>query len=129
MTRAIHFEIHAGDPERCREFYQALFDWQFSKWDGPVEYWTIATGDPAQAGINGGLLRRRGAAPVSGQPVNAYVITIDVANLDESLAKGQSLGGSVAVAKMAIPGIGWIAYMTDTEGNIFGMMQNDQSAT
>jgi predicted enzyme related to lactoylglutathione lyase len=29
---------------------------------------------------------------------------------------------------MPIPGIGWLAYAKDTEGNIFGMMQNDPGA-
>ena len=36
--------------------------------------------------------------------------------------------GHVAVAKMPIPGMGWLAYAKDTEGNIFGMMQPDPSA-
>jgi predicted enzyme related to lactoylglutathione lyase len=34
----------------------------------------------------------------------------------------------VAVPKMAIPGVGWLAYCTDTEGNVFGLMQNDPNA-
>jgi predicted enzyme related to lactoylglutathione lyase len=29
---------------------------------------------------------------------------------------------------MAVAGIGWLAYCTDTEGNIFGMMQSDPTA-
>jgi predicted enzyme related to lactoylglutathione lyase len=29
---------------------------------------------------------------------------------------------------MAIPGVGWLAYCKDTEGNIFGMMQSDKNA-
>lgn len=27
--------------------------------------------------------------------------------------------------KMPIPGMGWLAYYKDTEGNIFSMMQSD----
>jgi predicted enzyme related to lactoylglutathione lyase len=37
-------------------------------------------------------------------------------------------GGAVAVPKMAIPGVGWLAYCTDPEGNIFGLMQDDPNA-
>ena len=37
-------------------------------------------------------------------------------------------GGTVALAKMPIPGVGWLAYCKDTEGNIFGMMQPDPKA-
>jgi predicted enzyme related to lactoylglutathione lyase len=29
---------------------------------------------------------------------------------------------------MAIPGIGWLAYVKDPDGNIFGMMQMDAGA-
>jgi predicted enzyme related to lactoylglutathione lyase len=37
-------------------------------------------------------------------------------------------GAQIALPKMAIPGVGWLVYCKDTEGNIFGMMQNDPSA-
>jgi len=29
---------------------------------------------------------------------------------------------------MAIPGVGWLAYCTDPEGNTFGIMQADTAA-
>ena len=44
-------------------------------------------------------------------------------------AKGLTLGASVALPKMPIPGMGWLAYLKDTEGNVFGMMQMDPKAT
>ena len=34
----------------------------------------------------------------------------------------------MAFPKMAIPGVGWLAYGKDTEGNIFGVMQTDPAA-
>jgi predicted enzyme related to lactoylglutathione lyase len=34
----------------------------------------------------------------------------------------------MALPKMPIPGMGWLAYCKDSEGNIFGMMQADPSA-
>jgi predicted enzyme related to lactoylglutathione lyase len=128
MSRVIHFEIHAENPERAIKFYSAMFEWQFQKWEGPMEYWIVTTGPKEKPGIDGGLMRRMGAAPADGQPVNAYVCTIDVANLDASLAAATRLGGSIALDKMPIPGIGWLAYAKDTEGNIFGMMQSDPSS-
>ncbi len=128
MSRVVHFEIHAENPERCLVFYQSLFGWVFTKWAGPMEYWMIVTGTDAEPGINGGLIKRRGPSPTAGQAVNAYVCTVNVTDLDGSFAKGQSLGATVSVPKMAIPGVGWLAYLTDPEGNIFGLMQNDQTA-
>jgi len=127
MPRPIHFEIHAENPERAQRFYTGMFGWTFTAW-GDQQYWLIKTGDPGQPGIDGGLLPRPGPAPIQGQGVNAFVCTVDVANVDQAVSRAQSLGGSVALPKMPVPGIGWLVYVIDTEGNIFGMMQNDPGA-
>ena len=34
----------------------------------------------------------------------------------------------MALPKSPVPGVGWLAYCTDTEGNIFGMLQPDENA-
>jgi predicted enzyme related to lactoylglutathione lyase len=126
MPRVVHFEIHADDPDRAIRFYQSLIAWEFSKWPGPMDYWLINTGPDSQPGINGGLVRRRGA--IDGTAVIAYVCTVDVKSVDETLAAIPEKGGSIALPKMAIPGVGWLAYGKDTEGNIFGFMQADKGA-
>src|SRR5439155_176832 len=126
MPRVIHFEIHAGEPERAINFYQKLFNWTFQKWEGPMPYWLVITGPDGQPGINGGLVLRRGE--IDGQAVIAYVCTVDVVSLDESVETATANGGSIALPKMAVPGVGWLAYCKDTEGNIFGMMQADEKA-
>lgn len=128
MPRPIHFEIQAADPERAIAFYNAMFGWSFTKWEGPQDYWLIKTGEAGTAGIDGGLLPRRGPPPVPMQPVNAYVCTVGVDGLDAMIKKVGELGTMVVVPKMAIPGVGWLAYANDTEGNIFGMLQPDTSA-
>ena len=121
MPRPVHFEIPADQPERAIGFYQKVFGWTFQKWDGPMEYWMIGTGDPSEPGINGGLMRRQNP----GQPC---VNTVGVADLDATLATVLSSGGECALPKMPIPGVGWLAYCKDTEGHIFGIMQNDPNA-
>jgi predicted enzyme related to lactoylglutathione lyase len=130
MPRAVHFEIHATNPDALIEFYSKLFGWAFNKWsDG--EYWTIYTGPDSQPGINGGLIPRRGPPPPEGAPIDAFVITVDVDNLDASIAAAEVAGGGAAlvrVPKMAVPGIGWLAYLRDPDGNVFGMMQADTNA-
>jgi predicted enzyme related to lactoylglutathione lyase len=128
MPRVIHFEIHAGDPERAIKFYQTLFGWTFQKWEGPMPYWLVTTGPDNQPGINGGLLPRQGPAPLDNQAVISYVCTIDVESLDASIGSVEANGGGIALPKMPVPGIGWLAYCKDTEGNIFGMMQSDPNA-
>jgi predicted enzyme related to lactoylglutathione lyase len=128
MPRVVHFEVHAADCAKAAKFYSALFGWTITKWDGPVEYWLIKTGEDGTRGINGGMVPRKGPAPTEGQCVNAYVCTVDVPNLDEYVAKATKLGATTALPKMPIPGVGWLAYVKDVDGNILGMMQNDPAA-
>ena len=135
MNRIIHFEIHAGNPERAAKFYRDVFSWEINEWVIPGiqikdenRYWLVTTGTETETGINGGLLFRRGPAPIEGQAVNAFVCTVGVANLDESVDKVLKAGGIIAVPKMAVKDIGWLAYCKDTEGNIFGMMLEDKNA-
>jgi predicted enzyme related to lactoylglutathione lyase len=37
-------------------------------------------------------------------------------------------GGKITMPKMVVPGVGYSAYFADPEGNIFGMMEADESA-
>ena len=126
MPRVVHFEIHADDPQRAVNFYQNVFGWQINKWEGPEDYWLVKTGANNEPGINGAILQRRG--PINGDAVIAYVCTIDVPDIDEAIAKATSQGGTVALPKMPVPGVGWLAYYKDSEGNIFGMLQTDAAA-
>ena len=81
-------------------------------------------------GINGGLIGRMGPNPPAEEPtpVIAYVCTVGIDDVDAYVEKAVSLGGVVALPKMAVQGVGWLAYVKDTESNIFGLMQNDPSA-
>lgn len=135
MNRVVHFEIHAVNPEQAAKFYRNVFGWEIKEWIIPGvqvpdenRYWIVTTGSENKAGINGGLVVRRGPAPAEGQAVNAYVCTIEVASIDKYVEKAVSAGAVVAVPKMPIRGVGWLTYCKDPEGNIFGMMQNDQNA-
>jgi predicted enzyme related to lactoylglutathione lyase len=121
MPRVIHFEIPAENPDRATKFYREVFGWEIQKWAGPMEYWLATTGADGQPGINGGLMRRE--APYTGT-----TNTIDVASVDTAIQTVQAKGGKLAIPKMAVPGIGYIAYCQDTEGNLFGMLQADANA-
>jgi predicted enzyme related to lactoylglutathione lyase len=120
MARVVHFDISGNDPEKLVPFYEKIFEWKFSKWEGPMEYWLIETGPEDQAGINGGLGRR--------QSDDRVVNTIGVNDIDTTLEQIRSMGGSVITKKGPIPGVGWFAQFQDPEGNIFGLMQDDPSA-
>lgn len=121
MPRPIHFEIPADNPERASAFYRDVFGWQFQKWDGPMPYWLIVTGKDGERGIDGGMMPRQA-------PGASTVNTIGVASLDASLETIEAKGGKTVVPKMPVPGVGWLAYCVDTEGNTFGVMQADETA-
>ena len=127
MNRPVHFEIHAENVERAIKFYTTLFGWEFTQWGGEP-YWLVKTGEKGTPGIDGGLMPRRGPGPVNMAAVNAFVCTVDVADLDAMVQKMLDAGGSVALPKMPIPTVGWLAYAKDPEGNLFGMMQMDANA-
>ena len=121
MSRVVHFELSADDPERACSFYEKAFGWKIDKWDGPVDYWLITTGDDSKPGINGAIKRRE-------EEQVSTTNTIDVSSIDEFIKKVEQNGGTVLMPKMSIPGIGYHTYCKDTEGNIFGIMESDQSA-
>ncbi len=122
MPRPVHFEIPAENPERVMSFYGTIFGWTFFTYEGGgMPYWLVTTGPAEEPGINGGILPQQ-------YPNQPCVNTITVANVDESIAAVTVNGGELALPKMAVPGVGWLAYAKDPEGHVFGMMQPDTSA-
>lgn len=120
MPRIVHFEIPADDPGRAVDFYTNVFGWEINKWEGPIDYWLVKTGEADLPGIDGGIVQRAENA--------ATVNTVDVPSLDEFIDKIEKAGGQVVLPKITVPGVGYMAYCTDTEGNVFGMMQEDPNA-
>ncbi|WP_263730258.1 VOC family protein [Cellulomonas sp. SG140] len=130
MSRVVHFEIHADDVARAREFYGSVFGWQFQDWSGVAddEYWGVTTGGGDQVGIDGGLLKRRAPAPGAEQGPNAFVCTVQVDDFDATAAAIEAAGGRVALPKYALTGMAWQGYFLDPEGNTFGIHQADPEA-
>ncbi|MFX0096934.1 MAG: VOC family protein [Candidatus Hodarchaeota archaeon] len=120
MPRVVHFDIDAEDTNRAMKFYSNVFGWKFNYWEGPTEYWLIKTGGEEEPGINGGLSKREEAYP-------KVILTIGVPSRDEFAKKIEETGGKI-LDKMAVPGVGWFALCSDTEGNEFGIMEDDESA-
>ncbi len=125
----VHFEIPADQPERAAKFYRELFGWNINRWENPggMEYWMVETvptneqGMPVRPGVNGGLMPRM----FPGQVPTNYIA---VADLDEAVAKAERLGAKVMMRRQPVPGMGWFAQLTDTEGNVFAMWQTDMAA-
>ena len=124
MNGHFYFEIQADDTHRAIDLYKGVFGWTFEQVFGlPVEYWRIETG-----GTRGGLLKRPAPPPPPQSGTNAFVVSMEVENFDETAQKILSLGGKIALPKFAVPGVCWQGYFIDTEGNTFGLFQVDETA-
>ena len=123
MPRIVHFEIYADDVDRAHSFYADLFGWEISRWDGPpqMDYRLVTTGTDGPD-INGAITRR----PPHGMRGMNYM---DVESIDQYLPRIQEGGGVVLQPRIPIPGVGFVAICQDTEGNPFGLFQNDESAS
>jgi hypothetical protein len=122
MNRVIHFEIQADDVERAKDFYEKTFDWKIEPWKSEekeaMEYWMLMTGPDGTPGINGGMYKRP-----ADNPLHTYDCTIAVDDIDKAVEAVKKNGGIISREKMELPGVGWFARATDTEGNIFAIMQ------
>ncbi|MHA1950339.1 MAG: VOC family protein [Candidatus Thorarchaeota archaeon] len=121
MGRVIHFEIIADDADRTIKFYESVFGWKVQKWDGPIDYWLITTGDEKEPGIDGAFGMRQSKEDTT-------VNSIDIKSVDETVKKIEENGGEIVRPKMAVPGVGYMIYFKDTEGNLWGAMESDTSA-
>lgn len=119
MDRPIVLRVYARDPcgvRRVCAFYARVFGWSLPD-DGHRRCWVISGTDDSRLGLDGG-----------GDVVTAGVPTVHVADLDATTAIAVAAGGEVLVARVPLPGAGWVAYLADPEGNLLGVMQDDPSA-
>jgi uncharacterized protein len=116
MNRFVHFELVTDNFEKTAAFYRDVFGWQVQKWEGPVEYWLVTTGDTSTPGINGGLMK-------AGGPFKGTVNTLEVEDIDATLAKVKAHGGEIVFDKDNVPGVGQLAYVKDNTGIIIGILQ------
>ncbi|RJQ72748.1 VOC family protein [Pseudonocardiaceae bacterium YIM PH 21723] len=112
MPRPDHFEIHTQDPDRAKEFYHTLFGWDFSQWPEDPR-WLVPEG----------AIPHQGASPA-----DPFVVTVSVDDCQGAVDTALQAGGSLALNRQPVPGVGWLAYIEDTEGNILGLLEHDPDA-
>jgi predicted enzyme related to lactoylglutathione lyase len=123
MATLAHFAINADDIDRARRFYAAVFGWKFSAW-GPPGFYQIETGE--ETPVRGALQKRRALVPE--ERTIGFECTIGVESLDAVERAVLANGGSVALARSVIGGVGSLMFFRDSEGNVFGAMQYDPQA-
>jgi predicted enzyme related to lactoylglutathione lyase len=112
--------IFAKDAERALAFYARVFGWSL-----PREHrscWLVSSRDDPRLGPDG-------PAGTSTDHCDELCIpTVHVVDLDVTTATALAAGGELLVPRIALPGVGWLVYITDTEDNVLGIMQDDPDA-
>jgi predicted enzyme related to lactoylglutathione lyase len=120
MSNLAYFEVPADNLNRAKKFYGELLGWQFTIADNPeikMEYWMINTGPAEEGTINmGGMYTRMG-------PISGIITYVKLDNLNDALAKVEKLGGKIVNPKMNVKGVGSMAHIVDTEGNLIALWE------
>ena len=106
-----HIEIPADDPGRAKGFYADVFGWAFPPEIPGFEGYHMFTTPAGEQGLGGAIGKRGEMAP---EKLRTY---INVDSIDATLPLVAERGGAVVQEKMEVPGQGWFAVFTDTEGN------------
>ncbi|MDD1696848.1 MAG: VOC family protein [Methanoregula sp.] len=121
MSAIVHFDVPTDDVERAKKFYSVLFGWQFQSFPEMQYYLFTTTNLDGTPGVGGGMGKRMDTS----QRIMNY---FGVPSIETAMKQVTSLGGEVLTEKMAVPGMGFLANCRDTEGNLFGLWQEDAQA-
>lgn len=107
------FEVISEDPARALGFYAELFGWT----PGPsFDGYTLVDTGAGEGAVGGGI------GPSTAEGDTGVKIYVQVDDLDQAIAKAESLGGSVLVPPTPLPeGYGTFAFVADLDGNAVGL--------
>ncbi|MBI5473707.1 MAG: VOC family protein [Ignavibacteriae bacterium] len=115
----VHWEINSNNAERLQEFYAKLFGWNVNS-NNPMHYGLVNTG--TEKGAQGGIGQNDPNQP-AGPPVLFYM---EVPDLQETLNKAVSLGGTIVMQPMEIPNMVTFALFRDPDGNTLGIVKSEE---
>jgi uncharacterized protein len=113
-----HIEIPADNVGALQGFYGNLFEWDFEKIPGDMEYYNVKHGEEKPMG---GMMTR-----VSPDQKPTFYVCVDSSK--EALEKAEEMGATVIVPRTAVKGMGWYAVMMDPQNNAFGVWESDEQA-
>lgn len=111
------FEIYVDDMARARAFYEAVFGVTLSPLgDSGIEMYAFPMGQESY-GASGALVRMPGFPPGG----NSVLVYFSCADCAVEAVKAAAAGGQVQKPKFSIGPYGFIALVTDSEGNLIGL--------
>jgi predicted enzyme related to lactoylglutathione lyase len=113
------FEIYVQDMARAKAFYENTFQVTLQRLTGPdstFELWAFPM-KPESPGSAGALARMTGKSSGSG----GTIVYFSCADCSVEAARAEKNGGRIEKVKFSIGQYGFIAFITDTEGNLVGL--------
>ena len=122
----VHIELPSINSKEDAQFYNDAFGWATNSMpSGASDYYMYTPIEGPGGGFNPVGDGADNNLPIKPGEVIVYVSTDDI---NESLARIESLGGKTIMPKSPIPGMGWMALFTDPTGNRVGLYTNDANA-
>ena len=109
-------DLNTNDAGAAREFYGALFGWEFQRAPtDAVEYWIIRNGDRS----NGGVMQ----VQQEGMP-SVWFPYFGVADVDAAQEAAEAAGASTMAPPMDVPA-GRFTVLRDPQGAVFAVLNGD----
>lgn len=113
------FEIYVQDMPRAKKFYESVLGVVLEKLESPFpDLEMLAFPLNMAAGGASGALARMEGCPSGGMGTLIYFSCEDC---ETEQSRVESAGGKVCKPKMSVGPYGFIALVTDTEGNVIGL--------
>ena len=108
-----HIEFSTRDLEESKKFYSDVFEWKIQDFPG-MNYATFE----AEGGTGGGF------SPVSEETLpGSTLVYINTPELEKTLQKIRSAGGTILLDGYDIAGVGRMATFRDPTGNVVALLQ------
>lgn len=114
--RIVHWELMGPDGDALKSFYEGMFGWKTEAVPGFDSYY-MTNGD--ETGL-------AGAVGKGGEQMPQYqTMYIQVASVDDHLAKAESLGATTLMPRTVVPGTVTFGLFTDPAGNMVGIVEEE----
>jgi predicted enzyme related to lactoylglutathione lyase len=115
MNHFCHIELPSKNLKKAKAFYETVFGWKISTWEGSANYLMFETPE----GVGGAFTTEFKLAKTAG-----ILLYIHVESIPKCLTKIIKAGGKTIKPKTKITKIGFYAIFTDAEGNQLGLFAN-----
>lgn len=112
----VHLELCTPDTAKAKDFYAALFGWEFT--DNDMGHMIYSTFKPS-SGPGGGIFSMPGAP-------TGWLAYVGVDDINTATDKAKSLGAAVRMGPQEIPNVGWFTVLADPTGAAIALFQPKQ---